>query len=137
MKSFGVLKEYSVDGHLLLVVRSLYSYSEVYVSVGTVKSQPFTVGVGLQHGSVLSPLLFTVYMNWTDSRSRVNKGVTAGSCRINHLLFADNLIALASYQQGLQYALDQHSTACNQAGMKISTKKMRYYVSPENQVSVR
>jgi len=46
----GVLREYGVDDRLLLVVKSLYSSSEVCVHCGGVKSQLFTVGVGLRQG---------------------------------------------------------------------------------------
>jgi len=46
-------------------------------------------------------------MNWIDSHSQVNEGVTVGSYRINRLLFADDLILLASSQQSLQHALDR------------------------------
>jgi len=38
-----------------------------------------------------------VYMNWIDSHSRVDEGVR--SCKINRLLFSDNLALLASSQQ--------------------------------------
>jgi len=44
----GVLQEYGVDGCMLLAIKSLYSCSEVCVRVDGVKSQPFTVGVGLR-----------------------------------------------------------------------------------------
>jgi len=57
-KFWGVLREYGIDGRLLLAVKSLYSCSEVCVRVG--KSPPFTVGVGLRQGCVLS-LLFSSY----------------------------------------------------------------------------
>ena len=39
-----------------------------------------------------------VYMNWINSHSRVDEGVTVGSCRINRVLFADDLVLLASSQ---------------------------------------
>jgi len=45
------------------------------------------------------------HMNWIDSHSRVDEGVRAGSCRINRLLFAEDLALLVSSQQGLQHAL--------------------------------
>jgi len=38
-------------------------------------------------------------MNWTDSHSRVNDGVTVGSCKINCLLLANYFVLLASSKQ--------------------------------------
>ena len=78
---------------------------------------------GLQQRCVLPPILFIVYMNWIDSHSWVEEGVTVGSYRINGLLFADDLVLLASSQQHLQHALGQFSAAHNWARMKIATKK--------------
>ena len=117
-------------------VKSLWSWSEVCVRVCGVKSQLFTVGVALRQGCVLLPLLFTIYMNWMGSCSRVDEGATVGSWRINRLFFADGLLLLATSQQGLQHVFERFSAACDQAGMKVSTKKTRYYVSPETQSSV-
>ena len=48
--------------------------------------KPFTLGVSLLQECVLSPLLFIVYTHWIDCHSRVDVGVTVGSCRINRLL---------------------------------------------------
>jgi len=31
-------------------------------------------------------------MNWIDSRKRIDKGVTGGNCKMNRLLFADELV---------------------------------------------
>jgi len=51
------------EGRLLLAVKSLYSSSEVCVRVGRIKSWPFTVGVWLRQGCVLSRLFFIVYIS--------------------------------------------------------------------------
>jgi len=98
-------------------VRSLYSGSKVHVRVDG-------VGVGLGQGCVLSPLLFLGYVNWMDSRSR-DEGVTVGTCRINRLLFVDNLVLLASFKQGLQHDLDRFSAVCDPTWIKISTKESK------------
>ena len=104
-------------------LESQYFYSEVCVRVGEVKSQPFTLGVGLRQGCVLSPL-FIEYMNWIESHSWIDEGVTLGSCRINRLHFADDLVLLASSsRQGVKHALGWFCAACAQAGMQISTRK--------------
>jgi len=56
----SLLREYGIEGRLLLADKSLYSCSEICVHVGKVKSRPFTVGVGHWRGFVLSPLYFRV-----------------------------------------------------------------------------
>ena len=88
------------------------------------KSRPFTEGVGLRQGCVLSPHIFMVwpYIDLIDSQA--DEGVTVGSCRINRLLSAGDFVLPASSQQGLQHALDRFSAACDRSGMKISTKNI-------------
>ena len=44
-------------------------------------------------------------------------------CKVSRLLFADNLVLLASSESGLQRALNSFAAACDIAGMKISTSK--------------
>jgi len=61
-KLWGVLRDYDVDGCLMLAVKSPYSCSEDCVRVTGVKSQPFSTGVGLRQWCVLLPLLFIVYI---------------------------------------------------------------------------
>jgi len=99
-KLWGVLREYGADDHLLQAVKSQYSCSDVCVCVGKVKPQPFTVLVRLWQGCVLSPRLFIIYMHWIDSNSRVNEGVAVGSCKINRLLFAYDLVLLYIFSIG-------------------------------------
>ena len=63
-----------------------------------------------------------------DSHSWVDEGVE--NCRINCLLFSDDVVLLASLQQGFQHELDHFSAACNQAGMKNSTKNTEIGADP-------
>ena len=42
-----------------------------------------------------------------DSHSRVDEGVTAGSWKITSMLFENDLLLLASPEQGPQHALDR------------------------------
>ena len=44
----GVFRENGVDDRLLLAVKSLYPCSEVFVLVGRIKPEPFTVGFVLR-----------------------------------------------------------------------------------------
>ena len=85
---------------LLLAAKSLYSFSDVCVRVGGVKSQTLNVGVGPRRGCVLSPL-FLIHVNLIDRHSRVGEVVTVGSRRISRLPPADDIVLLVSSEQGL------------------------------------
>ena len=104
-----------------------------------VKSQPFTLWtVGLRQGCILSPLLFIVDVNWIDKHSRIDGGVTVGSCRVNGLLFAQTIwYCLLHRLNSFQHSPDWFAAPCDQTGMKISRKRPRNHVFPENQASAR
>jgi len=73
---------------------------------------------------MLSPLLIVVYTDWVDNHNRVYGGVTVESCSISRLLFADDLLLLAFFEQDRQHALDRLSAAYDQTGMKINNTKI-------------
>ena len=58
-----------------------------------------------------------------DKLSRTDECVTIGRCKISRLLFADDLVLLASSESGLQHAINGFAAACDIARMKISTSK--------------
>ena len=62
-------------------------------------------------------------MNWMDKLSQTDECVTIGKCKISQLLFADDLVVLASSESGLQYALNDFEAACDLARMKMNTSK--------------
>jgi len=61
--------------------------------------------------AVTTPFRGLHYKNWIDSHSRVDEVVKVGSCRINCLLFAENLVLLASSQMSFQNAHHRFSVA--------------------------
>jgi len=66
-------------------------------------------------------------MNLIGSLRHNGEGVTVGNCRMNSLLcfLRTNWYCMhGSSQQGLQHAFDRFYTACDQAGTKISAKKI-------------
>jgi len=48
----------------------------------------------------------------------------AAKLRDQPFAFTNNLVLLASFEQGLQHALDRFAAARDQAGMKIITKEI-------------
>ena len=87
------------------------------------KSDLFQVGVGLRQGCALSPILFVIYMDRISRRSRGVEGLQVGDLKIASLLFADDVVLMASSAVDLQHSLDQFVAECEAAGMRISTSK--------------
>ncbi|KAI3376714.1 hypothetical protein L3Q82_017138 [Scortum barcoo] len=122
---WGVLREYGVRGPLLRAVRSLYDRSRSLVRIAGSKSDLFPVHVGLRQGCPLSPVLFIIFMDRISRRSQGPEGVRFGNHRISSLLFADDVVLLASSSQDLQrhVLLERFAAECEAAGMRISTSK--------------
>ncbi|KAI3355874.1 hypothetical protein L3Q82_004427 [Scortum barcoo] len=59
----------------------------------------------------------------TRQRSQGPEGVRFGNHRISSLLFADDVVLLASSSQDLQHVLERFAAECEAAGMRISTSK--------------
>ena len=132
---WGVLQQYGVRGPLLRAVRSLYDRSRSLVRIAGSKSDLFPVHVGLRQGCPLSPVLFITFMDRISRRSQGPEGVWFGNHRISSLLFADDVVLLASSNQDLQRALGRFAAECEAAGMKISSSKSEAMVLDRKKVA--
>ncbi|KAK3514359.1 hypothetical protein QTP70_015886 [Hemibagrus guttatus] len=130
-----VLWEYGVHGPLLRAVRSLYNRSRSLVRIASCKSDLFPVHVGLRQGCPLSPVLFIVFMDRISRRSQGLVGVRFGDHRISSLIFADDVVLLASSGLDLQHALGRFAAECEAAGMRVSTSKSEAMVLDRKKVA--
>ncbi|TWW81730.1 R2DM Retrovirus-related Pol polyprotein from type II retrotransposable element [Takifugu flavidus] len=131
---WGVLREYGVSGPLIRAVRSLYDWCQSLVRIAGSKSNSFPVRVGLRQGCPLSPILFIIFMDRISRCSHGVEGIRFGDLRIGSLLFADDVVLLASSARDLQLSLDRFAAACEAAGMKISTSKSKAMVLDRKKV---
>uniref|UniRef100_A0A8C6NIQ5 Reverse transcriptase domain-containing protein n=1 Tax=Nothobranchius furzeri TaxID=105023 RepID=A0A8C6NIQ5_NOTFU len=120
---WGVLREYGVPGPLIRAVRSLYDRCQSLVRIAGSKSGSFPVRVGLRQGCPLSPILFITFMDRISRCSQGVEGIRFGGLRIRSLLFADDVVLLASSERDLQLSLERFAAECEAAGMRISSSK--------------
>ncbi|KAK3564250.1 hypothetical protein QTP86_011970 [Hemibagrus guttatus] len=99
------------------------------------KSDLFPVHVGLRQGCPLSPVLFIVFMDRISRRSQGLEGVRFGDHRISSLIFADDVVLLASSGLDLQHALGRFAAECEAAGMRVSTSKSEAMVLDRKKVA--
>ncbi|TWW80485.1 R2DM Retrovirus-related Pol polyprotein from type II retrotransposable element [Takifugu flavidus] len=131
---WGVLREYGVSGPLIRAVRSLYDRCQSLVRIAGSKSNSFPVRVGLRQGCPLSPILFIIFMDRISRCSHGVEGIQFGDLRIASLLFADDVVLLASLARDLQLSLYRFAAACEAAGMRISTSKSEAMVLDRKKV---
>ncbi|KAK3556236.1 hypothetical protein QTP70_006924 [Hemibagrus guttatus] len=130
-----VFWEYGVRGPLLRAVRSLNNQSKSLDCIASCKSDLFPVHVVLRQGCPLSPVLFIVFMDRISRRSQGLEGVRVGDHRISSLIFADDVVLLASSSLDLQHALGRFAAECEAAGMKVSTSKSEAMVLDRKKVA--
>ena len=108
----------------LRFIQALYEGSVCRVKVEGQVSGDFEVNSGLRQGCVLSPLLFSLYINGVVKRLKEEKcGVECGGETITGLLFADDMCLVASEALGLKKSLDVLVEWCMEWGVKINVMK--------------
>ena len=90
------------------------------VRVNDKLSEEFDVSSGLRQGCVLSPLLFSLYINGLVRRLLEEKcGVPCGSDMVPGLLFADDTSLVAPDREGLKRSLDVLVKWCEDQCRKV------------------
>ena len=117
-----------VGGNILNILVSVYG--EVRYCVKPVMViQSFISNVGVKQGSVLSPILFNLFM--ADLTQ-----IFGGSCdpielydtTMNCLLYADDLVWVSESAPGLQFALDRLHDYCERWKLTVNLSKTKIII---------
>jgi hypothetical protein len=108
--------EYGIPEKLLKAIKSTYTDSKCRVKTTSGEGKWFDVTTGVKQGSVLSPILFIIYM---DSCGRSVRN------RVEDEMFgyADDLVLFAQNQERLQSFLEVWEEELEERGMRINRGK--------------
>ncbi|CAM9863416.1 unnamed protein product, partial [Heterosigma akashiwo] len=85
--------------------------------------------VGVRQGCVLSPAIFNLFINrlvaLIKDHSDELSGITVGDLIVYILLYADDVVLLASSRQELQVLLNILQDFCDKSGMSVNLKKSK------------
>ncbi len=134
-KAFDKVNHWSLFKKLLLcglpavVVRILltwYANQLFYIRWGNTVSCGFNVINGVRQGSIISPVFFNIYVNDLSCTLQSTRlGCNLNGTQINHLLYADDTVLIASTPSALQGLINIciDFAACNE--ITYNAKKSR------------
>ena len=109
--------QYNIPTKLIRVIRSIYSECVSKVRTQNIESEAFNIDSGVRQGDVLSPLLFIIFMN------RCKRDVMIELNGEETLLYADDVVVMASSSTNVQEAATRWRQGMSRNGMMINTKK--------------
>ena len=105
-KLWQCLQESGFGGRILSFLQAAYRSLTCEVKVGEMMTDSFTVSRGLRQGCVLSPLLFSLYVNSLVEKLRgAGVGVECRGRMVTALLYADDAVLLAENEEQVKRGL--------------------------------
>ena len=96
-----------LGGRVSAFLKAVYTGTSSEVKVGEERSKPFRVACGQRQGCILSPLLFSLYIN--SLISKLKEADVEVMCRgqlISALLYADDAVIFAENEELIRRGLD-------------------------------
>ena len=104
----------------------IYIGQKCFVRWNGAESEEFTVQNGVRQGAVLSPLIFSIYVNELIQRLRDSgMGCYVGGDFIGIFAYADDLIILAPRREALQKMINISESYMSEHKILFSTKKTK------------
>jgi hypothetical protein len=109
-----------------MAIYEIYKHNLIAVKLQTETSEWKIINCGVRQGCSLSPLPFIIYTNkiiqkWKVTRHGnipINRNVN-----INTMLFADDQVLLAKYEDYLQYSVHNLNKIASKFSMEINAEK--------------
>ena len=98
--------EKGIDGKMWRVVKNLYREVGSCVRLGEEKTEWFSLDVGLRQGCILSPVLFSIFIDGLAAEVKKIGGAKYGELVLSLLLFADDIVLVAESEKQMQEMLD-------------------------------
>ena len=127
---FKLLKN-GIRGKFYQTIRNMYDKVSSSVKTSSGLTPPFLMSQGVKQGEVLSPALFSLYVNDLPqalNSEDPNESYILGSTKLSCLMYADDLVLLAKTKDGLQNHLIKLQDYCTKWKLKVNITKTKIII---------
>lgn len=118
---FFKLQNIGISLKFIRILEVIYNETLNSVWNGSSLSEWFETSSGVLQGSVLSPLLFAIFLN--DLVDFIKGGVKVREVEINMLMYADDIVFVSDDPGRLQSMINRLKTYCDTWGLTVNTGK--------------
>ena len=115
-----------IDGKVYNSIRNMYASTSSCIKINGKKTEWFSCASGVKQGCNLSPTLFSVFAN--DLVQEINDldlGIEIGDSKVSLLMYADDIVLVASSEEHLQSMLNTLHDWCKRCRVLINTTKSK------------
>lgn len=116
-------RERGFSDEVIRILQRLFDHNSAQVIVNGRRSQPFGIKAGLLQGSVLSPFLYSIFIDNLAEELMRHPTITVGTCKLNCTMYADDIAVFARSAQVLQLLLLHCSRHANQNRYRFNVQK--------------
>lgn len=124
------LHKSGINGKLLRIVRNMYQSVKSCVKLCNNHSDFFELSLGLRQGEIMSPILFSMFVDDLELFLQKNhdSGRSINDICLILLLFADDMVILGLTPSDLQTSLNQLYEYCKTWGLEVNVDKTKIVV---------
>ena len=123
---FEKLSGIGIHGKMYNAIKSVYQNVTSAVRVNGICSDWFEVENGVKQGCILSPTLFSIFVNDLAKEIKMlNNGIQIDDYNLSILLFADDIALISDTPESLQTMLDTLSNWCYKWRLSVNVDKTK------------
>ena len=124
------LNRLGVDAKMLRIIRDMYTNVKACVRGCNSYSEFFECAIGLKQGEVISPLLFSLFLEDLELYlcNDPNCGLNLDDITFILMLFADDMVILGKSPSDLQNSLNRLHEYCGTWGLEVNIEKTKIMV---------
>ena len=129
------MRKYNISANLVRTIEQLYDKATSAVQMTGSIGEWFRTTVGVRQGCLLSPTLFSIFLEriMSDALEEHDGKVSIGGRNITNLRFSDDIDALAEEEQELEALLvESLDKTCTRYKMEISAEKTKLMTNSTN-----